>query len=110
MSIDTPFYGRDKAPDATAVVAVRRRPITVRRVLRAAFLYAGMLIALVVVVGPFAWLLISSVADKADLLAQPLQWIPAHVSFQRFLDLTVGSSVDETAQGFRAAFMNSMIV
>ena len=69
-----------------------------------------MVIALLVVVAPFAWLLISSVADKADLLTKPLEWILAHINFGRFFDLTVGSSADETAQGFRAAIMNSMLI
>ncbi len=96
-----------------AQVEVRRRSRTAwmaRGLLRSAFIYLGEAIALIVVVAPFAWLLISSVADKSDLLAQPLQWIPSHISFQRFIDLTVGSSPDETAQGFRAALANSMIV
>ena len=69
-----------------------------------------MVIALVVVVAPFSWLVISSVADKADLLTKPLEWIPAHISLGRFVDLTVGSSADETAQGFRSAIMNSMVI
>jgi multiple sugar transport system permease protein len=89
---------------------VNRRPITLRRVLRTAFVYLGMVIALLVIVAPFAWLVISSVADKADLLTQPLQWIPAHISVGRFVDLTVGSSPDETALGFRSALVNSMVI
>jgi multiple sugar transport system permease protein len=79
-------------------------------VLRTLFVYAGMAIALMVILGPFAWLLISSVADKADLLSRPLSWIPAHISFDRFVDLTVGSSPDDSAQGFRSALMNSMVI
>jgi multiple sugar transport system permease protein len=89
----------------------RRKPITARRILRTLFVYAGMVIALLVILGPFAWLLISSVADKADLITRPLSWIPAHISFQRFVDLTVGGSpADTQAQEFRSAFMNSMII
>jgi multiple sugar transport system permease protein len=106
VSTDAPSLRRE----AGVAMRVRRRPITPGRVLRTTFVYAGMGIALVVIVGPFAWLLISSVADKADLLTQPLQWIPAHISFGRFVDLTVGSSPDETAQGFRAAIMNSTVI
>ncbi len=93
--------------------SVRRRPpaaILIRRLGRMAFLYAGMLIALVVVLAPFAWLLISSVAAPVDLLERPIQWIPAHASFGRFVELTVGSSPDDSALGFRAAFLNSSII
>ncbi|HEY6056994.1 MAG TPA: carbohydrate ABC transporter permease, partial [Candidatus Limnocylindrales bacterium] len=81
-----------------------------RRLARAAFLYGGMVVALVVVVAPFAWLLISSVALPVDLLERPLRWIPAHVSFDRFVDLTVGSTPDDSALGFRAALVNSSII
>ena len=88
----------------------RRRLPTRRKIVRAAFLYAGMAIALVVILAPFAWLLISSVAAPVDLLARPLQWIPEHISFDRFVALTVGSSPDENAEGFRAAMVNSTII
>jgi multiple sugar transport system permease protein len=99
----------------TAPTAHRRPPrrerITIRRVLRALFIYAGTAIALLVILAPFAWLLISSVADKVDLLSRPLSWIPAHISFQRFVDLTVGGAPgDSQALEFRSAIMNSMII
>ena len=81
-----------------------------RRTLRSAFLYAAMLIALVVVLAPFAWLLISSVAAPVDLIRRPLQWIPSHIGFDRFAELTFGSSPDDTAQGFRSAIVNSMVI
>lgn len=90
---------------------VRRRPVTIRRVLTSLLTYVGMAIALVVVLAPFAWLLISSVADKVDLLARPLSWIPEHISFQRFFDLTLGGAPgDSQAQEFRAALSNSLLI
>lgn len=88
-----------------APVAVR-----VRRSARSTFLYAGMVVALIVVLAPFAWLLISSVAAPVDLLERPLQWIPSHVSFDRFVNLTVGSTPDDSALGFRAAMLNSSVI
>jgi multiple sugar transport system permease protein len=95
-----------------AVLRHRRPPpaVRVRRLARAVFLYAGMIVALVVVLAPFAWLLISSVAAPVDLLERPLRWIPAHISLERFVDLTVGSTPDDSALGFRAAFLNSTII
>jgi multiple sugar transport system permease protein len=107
-TVAAPIPTRSRSGSASS--RADRRALLLRRVGRAVVVYLGAAIALVVIVGPFAWLLISSVADKADLLSQPLSWIPAHISFTRFLDLTVGSSPDETAQGFRAALMNSTIV
>ena len=81
-----------------------------RRTLRSTLLYAAMLIAVVVVLAPFAWLLISSVAAPVDLLRRPLQWIPTHIGYDRFAQLTFGSSPDDTAQGFRSAIVNSMVI
>lgn len=90
-----------------AVPRRRRRP---RRLARAALLYAGMVVALIVVLAPFAWLLISSVAAPVDLLARPLKWIPEHISFDRFVQLTVGSQPNDQAQGFRSALLNSSLI
>jgi multiple sugar transport system permease protein len=101
---------------STAATAVprrltRRQPVTVRRILQTLLVYAGMAIALIVILGPFTWLLISSVADKVDLLARPLSWVPAHISFQRFVDLTIGGSpADSQAQEFRSALTNSLLI
>jgi multiple sugar transport system permease protein len=64
----------------------------------------------VLVLAPFAWLLISSVAAPVDLLRRPLHWIPSHVGFDRFAQLTFGSSPDDTAQGFRSAVVNSTVI
>ena len=77
---------------------------------RAGFLYLGMALALLVVLAPFAWLLISSVAEPVDLLRRPLRWIPEHIEIDRFQALTFGSSADSTALGFRAALVNSTII
>src|SRR5450759_2139123 len=88
----------------------RRAGVRVRRAARAAFLYGAMIVALVAILAPFAWLLISSVAEPVDLLQRPLQWIPAHITFQRFADLTVGYTADDSALSFRAAFINSTVI
>ena len=95
---------------ATPPVARRKRRVRPRRIARAVFLHLGMVIALILVLAPFAWLLISSVAAPVDLLAKPLSWIPQHVSFDRFIQLTVGSEPNDQAQGFRSALVNSTVI
>jgi multiple sugar transport system permease protein len=98
---------------APADAQARRRhaaAVRVRRAARTAFLYGAMVVALVAILAPFAWLLISSVAEPVDLLERPLRWIPAHVTFQRFADLTVGYTADDSALSFRAAFINSTVI
>jgi multiple sugar transport system permease protein len=86
------------------------RDVRARRMARGAFLYGAMIVALVLILAPFAWLLISSVALPVDLLERPLSWIPAHIEFDRFAALTFGSSPDDTALGFRSAFVNSTLI
>lgn len=100
------------AAAASSAPSRHRRPLSVRvrRVGRQGFLYLAMLVALVVILAPFGWLLISSVAAPVDLLERPLSWIPAHVSLDRFDALTIGSTPDDSALGFRAALLNSSII
>lgn len=73
------------------------------------FIYAAAVFASVVILAPFAWLIISSVAAPADLLAKPLRWIPAHASLSRYADIFLGTN-SETVVTFRAAMVNSTIV
>jgi multiple sugar transport system permease protein len=67
-----------------------------------------MILVLVVVLAPFAFLMISSVASPADLLAVPMRWIPDHITLQRYVDLTVGSTTDAESLGIRSALINSV--
>ena len=80
-----------------------------RRALYWGFIYAAATAVASVVLAPFVWLLISSVADPRDLLARPLRWIPEHVSFARYSSIFVGGMSD-TADTFRAALVNSAII
>jgi multiple sugar transport system permease protein len=73
-------------------------------------LYTALVVALIAILAPFAWLLISSVAAPVDLLERPLPWIPAHITFDRFAALTVGASANENEEGFRAALVNSAVI
>jgi multiple sugar transport system permease protein len=73
------------------------------------FIYAAAMFAGVIILAPFAWLVISSVAAPADLLTKPLNWIPAHASLSRYADIFLGAD-SETVATFRAAMVNSTIV
>jgi multiple sugar transport system permease protein len=88
----------------------RRRRVRAKRTATTGFLYAMMALALIAILAPFAWLIISSVAAPVDLLERPLRWIPAHIELDRFAALTFGSSPDDTSQGFRSAFVNSTVI
>ncbi len=98
----------------TAAGAGSRRRTRARRrsgrVARSIVLYGLMALTLVVVLAPFAWLLISSVSLPADLLARPLSFIPHAISLDRFAALTFSANPDSSAAGFRAAMWNSLVV
>jgi multiple sugar transport system permease protein len=82
---------------------------TRRRVAYRVFIYASAVVVALIILAPFMWLFISSVASPADLLARPLRWIPQHVSFSRYESIFRGG-LSSTADTFRAALLNSTIV
>jgi multiple sugar transport system permease protein len=73
------------------------------------FIYAAAVFVSLVILAPFAWLIISSVAAPVDLLTKPLRWIPAHASLFRYAAIIFGTNSD-TVMTFRAAMLNSTIV
>jgi multiple sugar transport system permease protein len=88
----------------------RRRRATVRATALRTGQYVAMVITLICILAPFAWLIISSISSQADLITLPLQWIPPHPTLDRLAALTFGSTSDDSALGFRAALGNSIVV
>ena len=43
------------------------------------FIHAAALVVSLIILAPFAWLLIASLSSQADLLKVPLSWIPGHL-------------------------------
>lgn len=77
---------------------------------RSLALHACMALALLAILAPFAWLLISSVARPVDLITRPLSFIPRSISLDRFVSLLLSANPDSAAAGFRAATVNSLLV
>jgi len=63
----------------------------------------------VVILAPFAWMIIASVSPQRMLISVPLQWLPDHLYLDRYAQLFRGGS-DGAGQTFRAALVNSTIV
>lgn len=95
----------------TATATYRWRPPRryTRRVGRLAQ-YALMLLALIVVLAPFVYLILSSVSPSSQLLSRPLNFIPEHVSFSRYIQILTGNSASGSTQELRSAFVNSAII
>ncbi len=91
-------------------MAASRTRVRPRRLARSVVLYGLMALALVAILAPFSWLLISSVALPVDLLAKPLSFVPSSISLDRYAALSFGANPDSAAEGFRAAMVNSLVV
>lgn len=91
-------------------VAIARPRVRGRRAAANAVLYALMLISLLIVLAPFAYLLVSSIAPSAFLISRPLGWIPHTVSFHRYVMILTGHGGDANVLELRAALVNSVII
>jgi multiple sugar transport system permease protein len=80
-----------------------------KRMLYWVYIYAAATVVALIILAPFAWLLISSVAAPRDLLARPLRFIPEHISFARYESIFHGG-LSDAADTFRASLMNSAVV
>lgn len=80
-----------------------------RSPLASLFIYAAALLLGAVILAPFAWLFIMSVAPAADLAARPLRFIPETLDVSRYRTLL---SLAENSAGaaLMASLRNSLIV
>ena len=84
------------------VTVMRRRRIRVQRVVGDAFTWLGILAALVFFLGPFFWILTTSLKGNEDYFAFPPVWLPPEPSLKHYAALFTRSS------GARY-FMNSLV-
>lgn len=60
---------------------------------------------------PVAWLLISSISTRAELLSTPIHWIPQQPTLQNYINILLpAQGTSEVARTFRITLMNSLIV
>lgn len=62
-----------------------------------------------VFLAPFAWMFVASISSQKELLAVPLDWIPNHISFDRYREIFTAHG-DNPFANFRSALLNSTIV
>lgn len=63
-------------------------------------------------IAPFAWLVISSISTKVDLLQVPLRWFPEHPTLENYSAMLLGTSrsTSDAASQFLGAMSNSLFV
>jgi multiple sugar transport system permease protein len=60
---------------------------------------------------PVAWLVISSISTRSELLSTPIHWIPQQPTFQNYINILVpGQDASEVAKTFRITLWNSLLV
>jgi len=88
---------------------MNRQPgFTKQRAYRA-FVYAMAALLFLYVGGPFAWMLVSSVAYQRDLITLPFVFPLPAITFQRYLDIFVTTG-NPIAAAFKDATVNSLVV
>ena len=74
-------------------------------------IHAAAVLMGLVVLAPFAWLIISSISPSAELLSAHPHWIPENPTLDRYRQiLSSAPGGDNVAANFRLAMVNSLIV
>ena len=82
-----------------------------KKKLRLVWLTLLVILALVFVYVPVAWLIISSVSSRSELLSTPIHWIPQNPTLQNYINILFPSQgTSEVAQTFRITLWNSLFV
>ena len=82
-----------------------------KKKLRVALLSILVLLALLFVYVPVAWLVISSVSSRSELLSTPIHWIPQQPTLQNYISILFPSQgTSEVARTFRITLLNSLMV
>jgi multiple sugar transport system permease protein len=82
-----------------------------RRNLRTAGLFLLTIPVFLFIFLPVAWLLISSISTRAELLSVPIHWIPKNPTIQNYINIiTPGASVSEVARTFKTTLRNSLVI
>jgi multiple sugar transport system permease protein len=81
------------------------------KVLRTLILVMLVALVLLFIYLPVAWLVISSISTRAELLSTPIHWIPQQPTLQNYLNIFFPSQgVSEVARTFRITLWNSFVV
>ena len=56
------------------------------RVLAGPVVWIGLVLLTAFALGPFIWMLLTSLKDRQELYATPLQYLPVHPTFENYID------------------------
>jgi multiple sugar transport system permease protein len=82
-----------------------------KKILRTILLTLLVILVLLFIYLPVAWLVISSLSTRSELLSTPIHWIPQQPTFQNYISILFpGQGTSEVARTFRITLMNSLLV
>ncbi len=83
----------------------------IKYIIGRALLYFCMFIVLAAIFAPLAWLVISSISPRAELLSVPPHWWPENATLQNYVDVIAPQEgTSRAARDFRFALGNSVVV
>jgi multiple sugar transport system permease protein len=83
----------------------------VKKTLRVILLSILVLLVLIFIYLPVAWLVISSISTRAELLSTPIHWIPEQPTLQNYINILLpAQGTSEVAKTFRITLWNSLLV
>lgn len=72
--------------------------------------YVVSIIILIIFIGPFLWVVISSISPEFELKSVPVHWFPEQPTFDNYLNLIKGTGKDLASRYFMESVRNSLIV
>jgi multiple sugar transport system permease protein len=72
------------SPAPRGLPARRRRPL---RTVRTGLAYAGLIVLTVLVLVPFAWMVVSALKRNNEVFTIPIQWIPEEIRWSNFTEI-----------------------
>lgn len=72
--------------------------------------YFVSIVILIVFIGPFVWMIISSISPEYELKSVPVRWFPTSPTLKNYMDLINGTGSDLASRYFMESVRNSIIV
>jgi multiple sugar transport system permease protein len=83
----------------------------VKKTLHVILLSILVLLVLIFIYLPVAWLVISSISTRSELLSTPIHWIPQQPTLQNYINIIFpAQGTSEVAKTFRITLWNSLLV
>lgn len=82
-----------------------------KKILYRILLYFMVAVILIWILAPYAWLVISSLSTRAELISVPLRWIPKKINLEGYKQILLGGKfATRAARDFKKGALNSLLV